>query len=77
MPALRERDNGPVLRDDGIHESKVTGHPSEVIENTTSDDRDGDAPLTRLSDRAANLWVEYAALSDGTVVIEREDSEPH
>jgi hypothetical protein len=43
-----------VLRHDGVHEMQVAGDALEIGQSTARDEDDGDAPRTRVGNRAPN-----------------------
>ena len=76
-PAFRERDDGAVLGDHGVHESEVADEPPEVVENPARDDDDRDAVRAHVGDGAPDLGIQGAVCGDRAVVVESEDGESH
>ena len=70
-------DNGAVLGNDTIDEVQVTSDPPQFVKNSAGDQQNDAALGPGLRDRVSHRGIEHATLSDGAVIIERDNRHFH
>jgi hypothetical protein len=72
MTAAWKVDDATIFRHHAVDYMKVTGNPTELVQNATGHEHDLDTACTRYGDCIAHGRIQTVVARDGSVIVKRE-----